>query len=51
MVHMIKIQELTGGWGFVARNSKGEVLLIGAGKISRAASAIQTELVVALKAI
>ena len=41
----------TGEWGFVVRDSNGEVLLVGAGKISRAASAIQTELVVALKAI
>jgi len=38
----------TGGWG---RGSKGEVLLAGAGKISRAASALQTEVVAALKAL
>ena len=36
----------TGGWG---RGSKGEVLLAGAGKISRAALALQTEVVGALK--
>ena len=38
----------TGGWG---RGSKGEVLLAGAGKISRAASALQTKVVAALKAL
>ncbi|RLN12510.1 hypothetical protein C2845_PM09G04910 [Panicum miliaceum] len=41
----------TGGWGFVVRDSKGEVLLAGAGKFMRAAWAIQTEVVAALKAI
>jgi len=41
----------TGEWGFVVRDSNGEVLLVGAGKISRAASAIQIEGIAALKAI
>jgi ribonuclease HI len=41
----------TGGWGFVVRDSKGEVLLAGAGKFMRAASVIQTVVVAALKAI
>jgi len=39
----------TGGWGFVVRDNKGEVLLAGAGRISRAALALQTEVVGALK--
>jgi hypothetical protein len=46
MVLIIKIPELVVGVG----GSKGEVLLTGAGKISRAASALQTEVVAALKA-
>ena len=41
----------TGGWGFVVRDSKGEVLLVGVGKIPRAASALQTEVIAALKAL
>ena len=48
MVLIIKILE---GGVFVVRDSKGEVLLVGAGNISRAASAIQTEVVAALKAL
>ena len=35
----------------MVRDRKGEVLLVGAGNISRAASAIQTEVVAALKAL
>ena len=35
----------------MVRDSKGEVLLAGAGKIPRAASALQTEVIAALKAL
>jgi hypothetical protein len=41
----------TGGWGFVIRNTNGEVLASGAGNISFAASAIHTEAIAAYKGL
>jgi hypothetical protein len=41
----------SGGWGFLVRNSLGDVLLATAGNIAHAASAIQTEAIAALKSI
>ena len=41
----------TGGWGFVVRDSRAEVLLVRAGKISQAASALLTEAIAAVKAL
>jgi ribonuclease HI len=41
----------TGGWGFVIRNTNGEVLASGAGNISFAASAIHTEAMAAYKGL
>lgn len=41
----------TGGWGFVARNMKGEALLSGAGNICHVASAIYAEAIPALRSV
>jgi ribonuclease HI len=41
----------TGGWGFVVRNTNGEVLLAGAGNICHVASALHAETIAALKGV
>ncbi|KAK3157436.1 hypothetical protein QOZ80_2AG0122210 [Eleusine coracana subsp. coracana] len=40
-----------GGWGYVARDSAGEVMDIGAGNINRVASALQAEAMAAMKGL
>jgi hypothetical protein len=40
-----------GGWGFVARDHMGDVLGSGAGRISHAGSAVQTEAIACMEAI
>jgi len=41
----------SGGWGFVVRDSSGEVLAAGAGNITYAASSLQAEAIAVYKSI
>ena len=41
----------TGGWGFVVRDTKGEVIMVGAGYTQHVASPLQAEMIAMLRGV
>jgi len=41
----------TGGWGFVVQDTKGEVMMVGAGNIQHVASPLQAEMIAMLRGV
>ena len=41
----------TGGWSFVVRDTKGEVMMVGAGYIQHVASPLQAEMIAMLRGV